>query len=125
MAQHAGYGCTIQRHRHVPCLANFKANLAVVVSNDNGGFRPTGAVAVICTGQGTSAHYAVSQLVGVGGALVASHALTREDGRRPAARFPRNGLLQLGWPHYWLLVGVLGGMLALVAMVFLITVVAS
>ena len=56
---------------------------------------------------------------------MASHALTREDDRRPVARATRNGLLQLGWPHYWLLVGVLGGMLALVAMVFLIVRVTS
>jgi hypothetical protein len=27
-------------------------------------------------------------------------------------------LLQLGWPHFWLLIGILGGMLALVALVF-------
>ena len=30
----------------------------------------------------------------------------------------RNGLLHLGWSHFWLLIAVLGGMLALVAMVF-------
>ncbi len=32
----------------------------------------------------------------------------------------RNGLLQLGWPHFWLLVAILGGMLALTALVFFI-----
>lgn len=30
----------------------------------------------------------------------------------------RNGLLQLGWSHFWLLIVILGGMLALVALVF-------
>jgi hypothetical protein len=29
-------------------------------------------------------------------------------------------LTQLGWPHYWLLTATLGGMLALVGLVFLI-----
>ena len=30
----------------------------------------------------------------------------------------RNGLLQLGWPHFWLLTGILAGMFALVVLVF-------
>jgi hypothetical protein len=30
----------------------------------------------------------------------------------------RNGLLHLGWSHFWLLIAILGGMLALVGMVF-------
>lgn len=30
-----------------------------------------------------------------------------------------NGPLRLGWPQFWLLIGILGGMLALVAFVFL------
>jgi hypothetical protein len=34
----------------------------------------------------------------------------------------RNGLVQLGWPHFWLLAGVLGGTLALVALVFFISI---
>jgi hypothetical protein len=43
----------------------------------------------------------------------------------PAARPPRrivrrNGLLQLGWPHFWLLAGTLGGLLALVALIYFI-----
>ena len=33
--------------------------------------------------------------------------------RSPARRAGRNGLVQLGWPHFWLLAGILGGMLAL------------
>jgi hypothetical protein len=28
------------------------------------------------------------------------------------------GVLQLGWSHFWLLIGILGGMLGLVVMVF-------
>ena len=68
----------------------------------------------------------VSQTVGVGRCFVASHALTHEEARRgPVRPRRRNGLLQLGWPHYWLLVGVLGGILSLVAMVFLIVRLAS
>jgi hypothetical protein len=27
-------------------------------------------------------------------------------------------LLRLGWPHFWLLAGILGGMVALVTLVF-------
>lgn len=36
------------------------------------------------------------------------------------ARPVRNPITQLGWPHYWLLAAILGGLLALVALVFLI-----
>ena len=50
---------------------------------------------------------------------MASHALTREEARRPR-RPARRSLTQLGWLHYWLLTATLGGMLALVALVFLI-----
>jgi hypothetical protein len=47
------------------------------------------------------------------------HALTHEHRQRPRTQNARrNGLLQLGWPHYWLLIGILGGMLALVGLVF-------
>jgi hypothetical protein len=50
---------------------------------------------------------------------VTAHSLTHEGGRRsPAGRGSRNGLLQLGWSHFWLLSGILGGMLALVVLVF-------
>jgi len=31
---------------------------------------------------------------------------------------PRNELFQLGWPHFWLFVAILGGSLALVAVIF-------
>jgi len=45
------------------------------------------------------------------------HSLTH--GKRPSpVRFvSRNGLLQLGWSHFWLLISILGGMLALVVLV--------
>ena len=33
--------------------------------------------------------------------------------RSPARRASRHGLVQLGWPHFWVLAGILGGMLAL------------
>jgi hypothetical protein len=44
-----------------------------------------------------------------------SHAGRRQS---PVRRVSRNGLLQLGWFHFWLLAAILGGMLALVALVF-------
>ena len=54
---------------------------------------------------------------------MASHALTHEEARRPRLRRPvRPPISPLGWPHYWLLTATLGGMLALVALVFLISV---
>jgi hypothetical protein len=50
---------------------------------------------------------------------VSAHGLTHQEARRtPVRPASRNGLLQLGWPHYWMLAGILGGMLALVALVF-------
>jgi hypothetical protein len=51
---------------------------------------------------------------------MASPALTHEHAGRPIRRRRGNGLLQLSWPHYWLLTAILGGMLALVALAFLI-----
>ena len=58
---------------------------------------------------------------------MAAHTLIRNDVRPPAPRrSSRNGrandLLQLGWLHFWTLTGILGGLLALVALVFLIAV---
>jgi len=47
-----------------------------------------------------------------------AHRLIYEAGPRPPAGRVRNGLLQLGSPHFWLLAGILGGMLALVMLVF-------
>ena len=50
-----------------------------------------------------------------------AHTLIRDEARRNPVRRPRrDGLLQLGWLHFWMLAGILGGILALVAMVFLI-----
>jgi hypothetical protein len=48
-----------------------------------------------------------------------AHAYVRAN-RQPRRVFRRNGLLQLGWAHFWLLVAVLGGMLALIALVFFV-----
>ncbi len=49
-----------------------------------------------------------------------AHSVTDEEGRRLSARrVSRNGLLRLGWPHFWLLSSILGGMLALVALIFI------
>jgi hypothetical protein len=50
---------------------------------------------------------------------VAAHTLIHE-GRKPVRGPRRNGLQQLGWFHFWLLSAILGGMLALTAMVFLL-----
>jgi len=47
------------------------------------------------------------------------HALTDERrSRAPMRSGPRNELFQLGWPHFWLFVAILGGSLALVALIF-------
>jgi hypothetical protein len=46
------------------------------------------------------------------------HALTHGHRPRPAVR--RNGLLQLGWAHFWLLIGILGMGLALVVLVLMV-----
>ena len=51
-----------------------------------------------------------------------AHRLTRTAGPAPSRRPTRNGVLQLGWPHFWLLTSILGGILALVGMAFLGTV---
>ena len=43
--------------------------------------------------------------------VMALHALT--EGRRPNRAVRTTGLHHLGWGHFWLLIGILGGMLAL------------
>jgi hypothetical protein len=49
-----------------------------------------------------------------------AHSLSEKPWRRPSAhRGGRNEVLQLGWFHFWLLIGILGGMLGLVVLVFL------
>ena len=50
---------------------------------------------------------------------MAAHSLIHQEAQKPPVRFvKKNGLIGLGWPHFWLLAGILGGMLALVALVF-------
>jgi len=50
---------------------------------------------------------------------MSAHSLTHQEALKPPAHsVRRNGLVGLGWPHFWLLAGILGGMLALVALVF-------
>jgi hypothetical protein len=48
------------------------------------------------------------------------HSLSEKGSRRPLANSgTRNGvLLQLGWSHFWLLIGILGGLLGLVVLMF-------
>ena len=48
-----------------------------------------------------------------------AHALVHEEEPRRATK---SRLFELGWPSFWLLGGILAGMLALVGMVFLLAV---
>ena len=48
-----------------------------------------------------------------------AQSLSQKEWRRPTAhRGTRDGVLQLGWSHFWLLIGILGGMLGLVVLMF-------
>jgi hypothetical protein len=48
-----------------------------------------------------------------------AHSLSGNGWRRgPVHRGTRNELVQLGWSHFWLLIGILGGILGLVILVF-------
>ena len=47
-----------------------------------------------------------------------AHHLTHTEWRVPPAYRNGVGLSRLGWPHFWLLIGILGGMLGLVAVTF-------
>lgn len=48
-----------------------------------------------------------------------AHSLSGNGWRRaPADHGTRNELVQLGWSHFWLLIGILGGILGLVILVF-------
>lgn len=38
--------------------------------------------------------------------------------RQPRRVVRTNGVLQLGWPHFWLLTAILAGMFALIGLVF-------
>jgi hypothetical protein len=50
---------------------------------------------------------------------VTSHSLTHaEAGRSPVHGGSRDGLLHLGWFHFWMLAAILGGMIGLVGLVF-------
>ena len=50
---------------------------------------------------------------------MSSHGLVHQEARRSPARRPAaNGILKLGWPQFWLVSVILGGMLGLVALVF-------
>jgi hypothetical protein len=47
------------------------------------------------------------------------HSLTEKEWRQPPVHHrTRNEVLQLGWPHFWLLIGTLGGMLGLVVLMY-------
>ena len=49
-----------------------------------------------------------------------AHGLSHDDVAPSRSRdVTRNGLLQLGWPHFWLLTGILGSMLALFVLIFI------
>jgi hypothetical protein len=55
---------------------------------------------------------------------VSAHSLTHQEAvKAPARSVRRNGLVALGWPQFWLLAGILGGMLALVALVYFVALV--
>lgn len=48
-----------------------------------------------------------------------AHLLAHREERRPLSGRPgSNGLIQLRWSDFWLLAGILAGMLALVALVY-------
>ena len=51
------------------------------------------------------------------------NARTLADRRPPVRRINGTGLTRLGWPHFWLLSAILGGMLGLVALVFFASIV--
>jgi hypothetical protein len=46
---------------------------------------------------------------------MSAHTLAHEEETR---RAPKSQLFQLGWPSFWLVGGILAGMLALVGLVF-------
>jgi hypothetical protein len=49
---------------------------------------------------------------------VTGHKPNLEERRTPRRGASKSALVQLGWPQFWLLSGILGGMLGLVALVF-------
>ena len=51
---------------------------------------------------------------------MASHGLVHEEARRtPDRRQAPSRLLKLGWPHFWLLSLMLGGLLGVIAFVLI------
>ena len=49
-----------------------------------------------------------------------AHSLSEKKWRRaPAHHGKRNDLVQLGWSHFWLLIGILGGILGMVVLGFI------
>jgi hypothetical protein len=49
---------------------------------------------------------------------MSAHGWIHDDAARsPSRHVRRNGLLQLGWPHFWLLTGILGSTLALLVLI--------
>jgi len=52
---------------------------------------------------------------------VAPHTLIQESRQRPSPQRGVGGLVfQLGWPHFWLVVFMLGTLLGLVSLIFFI-----
>jgi hypothetical protein len=50
-----------------------------------------------------------------------ARSLTREAAQPAVRRIRRNGLLQLGWFHFWLLSCIMAGMLGLAVVVFIVS----
>jgi hypothetical protein len=52
---------------------------------------------------------------------VAAQRLPERGGRQfPPPRVRTNDMLQLGWPHFWLLSSILGAILGLIGFVFVV-----
>lgn len=47
-----------------------------------------------------------------------AHGFDEKGWRAPAHHGPGDGLVRLGWFQFWLLIGILGGMLAMGVLVF-------
>jgi hypothetical protein len=51
---------------------------------------------------------------------MSGHSVTRDGGRQsPSRGRTSNGFVRLGWSHFWLLGSILGGILALIGLIFL------
>ena len=51
---------------------------------------------------------------------MALHILTHDRRPRPLRPGKWDGVVQLGWPHFWLLSGILGGFLALAVLILML-----